>query len=88
MKNKGQMGFAGIVIVTIIGILFLVVGTQIVNVSVCSGWNATSQTCGNNASAAVYTGVSQTIASNLVPFMLLGGLALAGTLAFFAFRGK
>jgi hypothetical protein len=73
MNNKGQMGFAGIVIVTVIGILFLVVGTQIVATSVTN---------------AAYTGISNTIGQNLVPFMLLGGLALAGTLAFFAFRGR
>lgn len=73
MDNKGQMGFAGVAIIVVIGILFLVVGTQIVADSV------------TNAS---YTGVSATIANNIVPFMLLGGLALAGTLAFLAFRGK
>jgi hypothetical protein len=83
MNNKGQMGFAGIVIVTVIGILFLVVGTQIVATSVTT-YNATSGV----ANGTVFGGVSNTIAQNLVPFMLLGGLALAGTLAFFAFRGR
>ena len=73
MDNKGQMGFAGVVIIVVIGFLFLVIGTQIVAQSV------------TNAS---YTGTSATIANNLVPFMLLGGLALAGTVAFIAFRNR
>lgn len=80
---KGQMAFAGVAIVTVIGLLFLIVGTQIVFQSV-NTYNNTS----GAVNGTVYTGVSNTIAQNLVPFMLLGGLALAGAMAFVAFRSK
>ena len=80
MNSKGQMGFAMIAIITVIGLLFLIVGTQIVQTAY-----TTASTGPQNAS---YAGISNTIGNNLVPFMLLGGLALAGSLAFLAFRNR
>lgn len=75
MDNKGQAGFATVAIVTVIGLMFLVVGTLVI---------------GSAITTANYTAgsVSDIIADNIVPFMLLGGLALAGALAFVAFRGR